>query len=251
VTRLGACEFLVVTAAFTASHVLNWLRDHIGDEECTTVTDISGALGMLNIQGPESRALLASVSEHAFDTDSFPFATMQEVEIGYCQVRALRITYCGELGWELYVPTEYLQQVYDRIVASGNAHGLQHCGYHALNSLRIEKAYREFAHDIGGDDSPVEAGCPSPARRTRSEGFWGWSAFSRARQRGRRSAASCNFSWRTRSRCFTTPSQSTSTVRSWVTHIGDVWPHARRVRCPWLRQRLRGSKSRCDRTGPV
>jgi glycine cleavage system aminomethyltransferase T/glycine/D-amino acid oxidase-like deaminating enzyme len=177
VTRLGACEFLVVTAAFTASHVLNWLRDHIGDEECTTVTDISGALGMLNIQGPESRALLASVSEHAFDTDSFPFATMQEVEIGYCQVRALRITYCGELGWELYVPTEYLQQVYDRIVASGNAHGLQHCGYHALNSLRIEKAYREFAHDIGGDDSPVEAGLAFTCKTDKERGFLGMERF--------------------------------------------------------------------------
>ena len=83
---------------------------------------------------------------------------MQFINIGYSRIMALRVSYTGELGWELFIPTEFLQQTYDSIIERGAEFGLKHCGYHALNSLRIERAFREFAHDIGADDNPVEAG---------------------------------------------------------------------------------------------
>ncbi|MEM1111499.1 MAG: FAD-dependent oxidoreductase [Pseudomonadota bacterium] len=173
VTRLSQDEFMVVTPAFTATHVLHWIRDNIDDSHRTTVTDITGGLGLLNVQGPLSRALMQDVSDHDFSHEAFPFGYMQAVNIGYARVMALRLTYCGELGWELYVPTEYLQQVYDRVVSAGARFELKHCGYHALNSLRIEKAYREFAHDIGADDSPVEAGLAFTCKTDKANGFLG------------------------------------------------------------------------------
>jgi glycine cleavage system aminomethyltransferase T len=131
-------------------------------------------------------------------------------------VRASRITYVGELGWELYIPTEFLQNVFDAIVAGGGAFGLKHAGYHALNSLRIEKAYRHWGHDIGPDDDPIQAGLGfwSPGRKM---------AASSARRRSAPGAASSRRSvssssrWRATSRCSTTTSRSGATASRWAT----------------------------------
>ena len=87
----------------------------------------------------------------------FPFATSRKIELGYAIVRASRITFVGELGWELYIPTEFMQSVYDEIVTAGESFDLVHAGYHALNSLRMEKAYRHWSHDITDEDTPLEA----------------------------------------------------------------------------------------------
>ncbi len=173
ITRMDEESFLLVTPAFTHTHVFHWIKGQIPDDRNVVVTDITCTLGMLNVQGPASRELLSSISDADFSHEAFPFGAMQRINVGYSQVDALRITYCGELGWELYVPTEYLQQVYDDLIQAGDAFGLRHCGYHALNSLRIEKAYREFAHDIGGDDSPIEAGLGFTCKLDKPGGFLG------------------------------------------------------------------------------
>ena len=128
---------------------------------------------MLNVQGPQSRALLSAIADADFDNDAFPFGTMRDINIGYQTVKALRITYMGELGWELYIPTEYLVSVYGALVEKGKSFDLKHCGYHTLNSLRIEKAYREWAHDIGADDTPLEAGLGFASDFQKDGGFLG------------------------------------------------------------------------------
>ncbi len=184
VTRMDAESFLVVTAAFTHTHVFYWIKENIPQDANVTVTDISGSLGMLNIQGPKSRILLQAISDADLGNESFAFGTMQNINVGYGNVHAFRITYCGELGWELYVPTEYLQQVYDELVHAGARYDLKHCGYHALNSLRIEKAYREFAHDIGADDSPVEAGLAFTCNFEKPGGFLGMEKVQALREQG-------------------------------------------------------------------
>jgi 4-methylaminobutanoate oxidase (formaldehyde-forming) len=173
VTRLEPNVYLVVTAPATHTHVDVWLKRHISEDTNVVVTDVTSGMMCINIQGPASRALLQQVSDHDFSSDAFPFGSMQEVEIGYAFVKALRLTYMGELGWELYIDTEFAPAVYDLLVAAGEAHGLQHCGYHTLQSLRIEKAYREFGHDLGGGDTPIEAGLAFACDFDKPGGFIG------------------------------------------------------------------------------
>jgi 4-methylaminobutanoate oxidase (formaldehyde-forming) len=134
---------------------------------------VTGAYAMLNIQGPGSRALLQSISAQDFSNAAFAFGTCREIHIGYQSALAVRLTYVGELGWELYVPTAFALAVYDAVIAAGSAHGLRHCGYHTLNSLRIEKAYRDWAHDIGPDDTPLEAGLSFTCAWDKPGGFIG------------------------------------------------------------------------------
>jgi heterotetrameric sarcosine oxidase gamma subunit len=186
VTRLANDRFMVVTAAFTATHVIAWLRDHIAADCHCFITDISDGWCMLNVQGPRSRALLSGVASGHWSNEGFPFGTAREVQIGYRQALALRITYVGELGWELYVPVPFAPGVYDAIVEAGKPLGLRHCGYHALNSLRIEKAYRDWSHDIGPDDTPLDAGLAFTCAWTKPAGFIGQEALLGARSRPRR-----------------------------------------------------------------
>ena len=186
VTRLASDRFMVVTAAFTATHVIAWLREHIAEDSRCVVTDVSDAWCMLNLQGPRSRELLSGIASGDWSNDAFPFGTAREVQIGYQQALALRVTYVGELGWELYVPVPFATAVYDAIVAAGEPLGLRHCGYHALNSLRIEKAYRDWSHDIGPDDTPLDAGLGFTCAWTKPEGFIGRDALLAARSQPRR-----------------------------------------------------------------
>lgn len=173
VTRLAADRFMVVTAAFTRTHVEAWIRNSIPEDAHCSVADLSDAYAMLNVQGPAARALLQSVSSDDFSAQGFPFAACREVRIGYQTALALRLTYMGELGWELYIPTPFAQPVYDALIEAGQAHGLRHCGYHALNSLRIEKAYRDWPHDIGPSDTPLEAGLAFTCDWQKPGGFVG------------------------------------------------------------------------------
>ena len=186
VTRLAADRFLVVTAAFTATHVIAWLREHIDAQRHCIVTDVSDAWCMLNIQGPRSRELLSGLSGGDWSNAGFPFGSAREVQIGYAQALALRISYAGELGWELYVPVPFAVSVYDALVAAGTPLGLRHCGYHALNSLRIEKAYRDWSHDIGPDDTPLDAGLAFTCAWEKPAGFIGREALIALRAQPRR-----------------------------------------------------------------
>jgi len=181
ITRLTTDRFLVVTAAFTATHVLSWLRDHIDPDCQCVVTDVTDGWCMLNVQGPRSRQLLSSIASGDWSNEGFPFATAREVQLGYWQALAVRLTYVGELGWELYVPVPFAVGVYDMLVEAGAALGLAHCGYHALDSLRIEKAYRDWSHDIGPDDTPLEAGLAFTCAWHKPDGFIGRDALLAAR----------------------------------------------------------------------
>jgi len=130
--------------------------------------------------------LLAGVASGDWSNEAFPFGTAREVQIGYSQALAVRITYVGELGWELYVPVPFAIGVYDAIIEAGKPLGLRHCGYHALNSLRIEKAYRDWSHDIGPDDTPLDAGLAFTCAWSKPEGFIGRDTLLAARSQPRR-----------------------------------------------------------------
>src|SRR6185369_394190 len=129
-----------------------------------------------------SRELLARLTRADLSNAAFPFGTTRELALGYATVRATRITYVGELGWELYVPTEFAMGVYDAVVAAGEAVGLRHAGYHAMDSLRMEKGYRSWGHDIGRDDTPLDAGLGF-AVAFKKDGFVGREALLRQRDR--------------------------------------------------------------------
>ena len=173
VSRLASDRFMIVTAAFTQTHVEAWIRQCIPPDAHCVVTDVTQAYAMLNVQGPRSRALLAELSAADFSNQGFPFGSCRVIEIGYQSALAMRMSYMGELGWELYIPTAFAVPVYEALVAAGAAHGLRHCGYHALNSLRIEKAYRDWAHDIGPDDTPLQAGLAFTCAWDKPGGFTG------------------------------------------------------------------------------
>jgi glycine cleavage system aminomethyltransferase T/glycine/D-amino acid oxidase-like deaminating enzyme len=184
VTRLDKNAYLIVGGAETEARDFNWLKRHIPDDAHAVLTNVTSGMGVLSIMGPNSRALLQSLSPNDLSDAAFPFATSQEIELGYAIVRASRITYVGELGWELYVPTEFLAGVYDEIVAAGAAFGLKHAGYHALNSLRMEKAYRHWGHDVTDEDTPLEAGLGFAVKLDKPGGFIGRDALLRQKQEG-------------------------------------------------------------------
>ena len=186
VTRLTDTAFLIVTGAESETRDFNWLRRHIPDDAHAVLTNISSGMGVISIMGPMSRALLQSISPNDLSNEAFPFATSQEIELGYAIVRASRITYVGELGWELYVPTEFMTGVYDEIVAAGAPFGLKHCGYHALNALRMEKAYRHWGHDITDEDTPLEAGLTFAVKIDKPGGFIGRDALVLQKESGLR-----------------------------------------------------------------
>jgi glycine cleavage system T protein len=157
VTHVADDAYLVVTAAATSTRDWDWIRRHAGDAR-VTMTDVTAAYAVLGVMGPRSRALLSRVTDTDLSNGAFPFATSREIWVAYAPVRATRITYVGELGWELYVPAEFAQGVHDAVVDAGADLGLRHAGYHAMDSLRMEKAYRSWGHDVGSEDTPLEAG---------------------------------------------------------------------------------------------
>jgi len=183
VTRLGAQQFLVVTAAAAQAHDLHHLTLAAAEANCV-VTDVTSAYAVLSLMGPRARDLLATLTPDDVSAGAFPFRDSRDIEVGFARVRATRITYVGELGWELYIPTEFAPHVFDRIVAAGAAFGLRLCGYHALNSLRLEKAYRHWGHDIDTDTTLIEAGLGFTAAWDKAGGFVGRDALLRQRETG-------------------------------------------------------------------
>jgi 4-methylaminobutanoate oxidase (formaldehyde-forming) len=183
VTRLADDAFLIVTIAAAATHDADWIRRGIAGARAT-LTDVTSAFTVLGVMGPRSRELLSRLTPADLSTAVFPFGASREIELGYATVRATRITYVGELGWELYVPTELAQGVYDALVAAGGEVGLRHAGYHAMDSLRLEKGYRSWGHDLGAEDTPLDAGLGF-AVALEKDGFVGREALLRQRDRPR------------------------------------------------------------------
>ena len=172
ITRLAEDAFLIVTAPFTHGHVEAWLRKQQGSE-IAIITDLTSGLACINLQGPRSRDFLQSITPCDLSNSALPFSHMADIEIGCAPVKALRITYMGELGYELYIPSEFAVHVYDKLVEMGQLFDLRHCGYHTLQTLRIEKAYREFGHDLGADDTPLQAGLGFAVAWDKPGGFLG------------------------------------------------------------------------------
>src|SRR5580698_4102627 len=184
VTRLGETAYLIVTGAETEIKDFNWLKRRIEPRAHCVLTNVTSGMGVLSVMGPRARALLQSITPDDLSDAAFLFATSREIELGYALVRASRITYVGELGWELYVPTEFMSGVYEELIEAGVRYGLVHAGYHALNSLRIEKAYRHFGHDISDEDTPLEAGLAFAVKLGKPGGFIGREALLRQRDSG-------------------------------------------------------------------
>ena len=158
VTKLDDEHFLVVVTDTMHRHAETWMRRHIPDGSQAMVTDVTSSYCQINIQGPKSRALLQTVTSVDLSNKAFPFRTAREIDIGFARVLCVRITYVGELGYELYIPTEHANHVYDRLVAAGPGFGLRHAGLKALASLRMEKGYRDYGHDIDNTDNAFETG---------------------------------------------------------------------------------------------
>jgi 4-methylaminobutanoate oxidase (formaldehyde-forming) len=158
VTRLAEDSFMVVTGAAVAWRDLVWLKRHLPEDAHVFVTEVTSGTSTLGLMGPKSRELLQRLSSADFSNEAFPFGSSQEIDLGMVRLRALRITYVGELGWELYVPSEFAPGVFDTIADEGAALGLRMAGMHVLDSCRLEKGYRHWGHDITEVDTPLEAG---------------------------------------------------------------------------------------------
>jgi 4-methylaminobutanoate oxidase (formaldehyde-forming) len=184
VTRLAEDRFIVVTGAAAQTRDLAWLKRQIPDEARVAVFDMTSAEAVLGLMGPRSRDLLARLTDADLSNAAFPFGTAKIIDLGFVRVRASRITYVGELGYELYMPTECAAAIFDVLVEEGEAFGLKLAGYHAMNSLRIEKAYRHWGHDISDEDTPLEAGLGFTVAWTKTGGFIGREALVRQRERG-------------------------------------------------------------------
>jgi 4-methylaminobutanoate oxidase (formaldehyde-forming) len=184
VTREAVDRFLVVTAAATQTRDLAWLQRHIPTDARATAVDVTSSMAVLSVMGPRSRALLQSLTPTDMSHAAFGFGTSQTIDIGYARVRASRITYVGELGWELYIPTECAMGVFDVLMEAGKAHGLKLCGYHALNSLRMEKGYRHWGHDLSDEDTPLQAGLGFAVAFDKPGGFIGKDALQQQKARG-------------------------------------------------------------------
>jgi glycine cleavage system aminomethyltransferase T/glycine/D-amino acid oxidase-like deaminating enzyme len=186
VSRLGEQEFLVVTSAICQTRDLSRLRQAIARQESwhCCVTDVTAGIAMLGVMGARSREFLTALSGADLSNEAHPFGWFREIEIGYARVRAARITYVGELGWELYLSAEHCLDVYDRLVEAGAAFGLGLAGYHAMGACRVEKGYRHWSHDIGDEDTPLESGLAFTCAWDKAGGFIGRDALLAQRAAG-------------------------------------------------------------------
>ena len=184
VTRLREHEFLVLSGPSTVNRDLAHLRRHIPADAFCTATDVTGTMAMVSVMGPDARDVLQPLTGADLSAAAFPFGMSREIDLGFGFVRATHVTYVGELGWELLVPTEISHHVWDTIFSSERGRTLQPAGYHALNSLRLEKAYRSWGHDISAGDTPLEAGLAFAVKWDKPGGFIGHDRLSAQRETG-------------------------------------------------------------------
>ena len=182
ITRLGAEQFLLVTSAGSPERDRDWINRHVPDGKFVTVTDVSAMYAVYGVMGPNSRGLLEKLTRTDLSDDAFPFATSRQIDLGYASVGATRITYVGELGWELYVPAEFAVGVYEQLIAAG----ARNAGYSAINSLRLEKGYRAFGAELTPDYTPVEAGLLFACKLKTDIAFLGREAVEKVRADGPR-----------------------------------------------------------------
>jgi 4-methylaminobutanoate oxidase (formaldehyde-forming) len=165
-------------------HAETWMKRNILDDAHAFVTDVTSGYGQLNVQGPRSRDLLQSLTSVDLSNGAFPFRAAREIDIGYARVLCTRITYLGERGYELFIPSDQAVHVYDKVVAAGEKFGAMHAGLRALGSLRMEKGYRDYGHDLDNTDDPYETGLGFAVDLKKPDGFIGKEALLERKAKG-------------------------------------------------------------------
>jgi len=191
VVRVADDEYYIVTGTGFATHDFDWIRRNIPEGLNVQLFDITSANAVLSLMGPNARAILEAVTRDDVSNAGFPFATARTIGIAGCPVRALRVTYVGELGWELHLPVEYATTVFEALMAAGAAHGLRPAGYRAIESLRLEKGYRAWGSDIGPDHTPDEAGLGWAVKLRKNIDFRGRAAVDAQRRDGVKKMLAC------------------------------------------------------------
>lgn len=184
VARLGLDEFYIVTGTGFATHDFDWIRRNIGEGMNAQLFDVTSSNAVLSLMGPRARDVLQAVTRDDVSNEGFPFGRARRIGIAGCPVLALRVTYVGELGWELHLPVEYAVSVYEALMEAGAEMGLADAGYRALETLRLEKGYRAWGSDIGPDHTPVEAGLDWAVKLRRNTPFKGREAIEAQKRDG-------------------------------------------------------------------
>jgi glycine cleavage system T protein len=183
-TRMAPDAYLVVSGSAQATRDYTYIERHIASNRSCAIVDVTGMYSVLAVMGPRSRELLSRVSSADFGNAAFAFGSSREIGLGYATVRATRLTYVGELGWELYVPVEQAVSVYETLIAAGRELGLRDAGYYALESLRLEKGYRAWGRELTPDYTPLEAGLGFAVKLAADIPFRGREALLRQRAQG-------------------------------------------------------------------
>lgn len=184
VVRISAQEFYLITGTTQPRRDVDWIRRNLESAERVEVLDVTGAWGVLGVMGPRSRELLSRLTEADLTSKAFPFGTAQSISLGMATVRAVRLTYVGELGWELHVPVEQMVPAYRALLSAGADLGVTPAGHYAINSLRLEKGYRAFGAELSPDETPLEAGLGFVVAWDKAGGFLGREALLRQRAQG-------------------------------------------------------------------
>jgi len=184
VCRLAENEFYIVTGTGSAARDFNWIERNFPSDCDVQLTDVSQENAVLGLMGPLAREVLAQATDADLSNEAFPFATSQEIKIAGETVRAMRVTFVGELGWELHMPVESAGAVYDRLMELGQAHGIANAGYRAIDSLRLEKGYRIWGADVTPDHTPIEAGLGWAAKLKTATPFLGREALEQQKANG-------------------------------------------------------------------
>ncbi len=191
VGRTGDAEFYLVTGTGFVRHDRHWIESNVPAGLDARVQDVTSAMTVLALMGPRARDVLAAVCDDDVSNAGFPFATLRTLHVAGAPVTALRVTYVGELGWELHLPMEFAATVYDALLAAGRAHGLVNAGYRAIESLRLEKGYRAWGADITPNDTPFEAGLSWAVKLKRDAPFLGREALARQQRSPLRKRMAC------------------------------------------------------------
>ena len=173
VTRIAQNDYYLVTGTGFATHDLDWIRRNIPDDCDMQIDEVTPAWGVLSLMGPDSRHVLQKITSTDLSDTAFPFANMQIIYVNGAAVRAVRISYAGELGWELHLPVESMCTVYEALMSAGADYGIANAGYRAIESLRLEKGYLAWGADIGPDHTPLEAGLSWAAKLKTDTAFIG------------------------------------------------------------------------------